>query len=120
MSPASIIDLILTMALFAHVFYCFAWSRQNLSLIYKVLLLPQRNYIATKAWNGCLIMLVSMLVIYALLLWRFYMLLGALNAWGSSAIVLIVLTTLVAFYRLWHKIYFERLINEANALGHST
>lgn len=118
MSPASIIDLILTVALFTHVFYCFAWSRQNLPIVYKVLLLPNRNYLAGKAWRNCLIMLVVMVMLYALLLWRFYMLLGALNAWGSSAVVLMVLTTCVSLYRLWHKIYFERLINEANAVGH--
>ena len=117
MTPGSMIDLILSLALFIHVGYCFAWSHKNMPTIYKVLLLPNRNYLASRAITGCLGRLVCMAMIYGVLIWRFYMLLGAFHAWGDSATVLIILTSFVGLYRLWHRVYFERLINEANASG---
>lgn len=120
MTPGSMIDLILSLLLFIHVGYCFAWSTKNLPIIYKVLLLPNRNYLASRAINGCLSRLACMAVMYGVLIWRFYMLLGALHAWGDSATVLISLTSIVALYRLWHRVYFERLISEANASGQQT
>lgn len=119
MTPSSIIDLILSVGLLTHVMYCFMWSRKNLGTIYKVLLLPNRNFLAKRALMSCLPILVILAGMHAVLLWRFYMLLGSFNAWGASANVFIILTSLIALHRLWHKVYFERLITEANASGYT-
>ena len=93
------IDLILSIMLFLHVYLQF----DRLALVRSTAetFIMQAPEIVTKAIRQKLAWLVMYSVLYGLLIWRFAVLLHDFGAWGAGAIILTVIVGGVAFYYLW-------------------
>jgi hypothetical protein len=100
MTPTMVVDLVLTMALFAHVMWSWWWVRQRYSAFLSILARPERNDLVRGALPLFFVLSVAGLVAYGAMLWRGAVLLESLGACGGGAMVLLGIVGVLAVVRL--------------------